>query len=278
MPATGRAYWKGHLRLSLVTIPVEIFNAVDSKADITFNQIHKPSGKRINYTKTVKGIGPVETSDIVKAYAVDKDTYITIEPEELEALKLESKRTLDLADFVDRADIDMRYFERPYYILPADELAAEGYLVICEALKRMDKIGIGQITISGREYLVGVAPVEGGLGMEVLRYATELRPARGYFRELPDIEIDEDMVSLASELIGRKSGKFEPKKYSNRYTEAVAELVQKKMKGAKIVTAHEPSRPAANVIDLMEALKKSVKEGEAKSKPRKAPAKRTARK
>lgn len=282
MPRTGRAYWKGHLRLSLVSIPVEIFNAVDTSSDITFNQIHKPSGKRINYTKTVKGIGPIEAGDIVKGYAVDKNIYVTLEPDELEALKVESKKTLDLTDFVDASAIDMRYFERPYYVLPADEMAAEGYLVIREALKRMNKVGIGQVTVAGREYLVGIAPVGDGLCLEILRYATELRPAEDYFRELPELEVDEDMVSLAAELIGRKSSDFQPEKYRNRYVDAVKALVEEKMKGRTIVAADEPEPASAKVIDLMEALKKSVagdsKPSKSKSSvvktPSKAPKKR----
>src|SRR3954468_7186736 len=162
MARPGRAYWKGFLRLSLVTIAVEVYNAIDTAADISFNQIHKPTGKRVNYVKTVPGVGPVESKDIVKGYAIDKDTYVTLETEELEGIRLETKKTLDLNEFVDRKEIDPRYFERPYYIVPADEYAAEGYLVIREALREMDKVGIGQVTMSGREYLVAVGPIEKG--------------------------------------------------------------------------------------------------------------------
>ena len=134
MATPGRAYWKGFLRLSLVSIAVEIYNAVETASEIHFNQIHKPTGKRINYTKTVKGVGPVENADIVKGYEIDKDTYVTLEPEEIEAIGLESKKIVDLVQFVDASEIDPRYFERPYYIVPADDHAKEGYLVIREAL------------------------------------------------------------------------------------------------------------------------------------------------
>ena len=169
MASPGRAYWKGVLRLSLVSIAVEIYNAVDTSTEIRFNQIHKPSGKRINYTKTVKGIGPIETSDIVKGFEVDKDQYVFLEPEELDAIKLESKKTLDLTQFVDVKDIDPRYFERPYYLVPQDDQAAEGYMVIREALTKMNKLGVGQVTMSGREYLVSVGP--GGSGSSHGDYA-----------------------------------------------------------------------------------------------------------
>lgn len=149
MPRPGRAYWKGFLRLSLVSIPVEVFTAVDSAAAISLNQIHKPTGMRINYTKTVKGVGAVDNADIVKGFEVDKDVYVTLEEGEIEALRVESKRTLDLTQFIDASEIDPRYFEKPYYLVPADEPAAEGYLVIREALAEMRKMGIGQITMGG---------------------------------------------------------------------------------------------------------------------------------
>lgn len=258
MAVPGRAYWKGFLRLSLVSIGVAVYNAVDSAAEIKFNQIHKPTGKRINYTKTVKGIGPVEADDIVKAYEIDEDTYVTLEPEELEAIKLESKKTLDLQQFVDAEEIDPRYFERPYYIVPADEHAVEGYLVIRDALKKSGKLGVGQITMSGREYLVAVGPVDKGLGMHIMRYANEIRSAGQYFSDLPDQKLDPEMVGLASELIGRKAGSFKPEQFKNRYTTALHDLIKEKAKGHKIVATTEERPSGVNVVDLMDALKRSV--------------------
>ena len=267
MARPGRAYWKGFLRLSLVSIAVEIYNAVDSASEITFNQIHKPSGKRVNYTKTVKGIGEIDTADIVKGYEVDKDQYVILEPEEIEAIKLESKKTLDLQQFVDVKEIDPRYFERPYYIVPADEHATEGYLVIRNALRKLNKVGIGQITMGGREHLVAVGgPVDKGLVMEILRYANELKSPGTYFYDLPDLKLDPEMESLASELIGRKSGKFEPERYRDSYAVALKELVDEKSKGHKIATAPEAERRTGNVVNLMDALRKSVG-GDKTSKP-----------
>src|SRR5262245_41384644 len=167
----ARAYWKGFLRLSLVSIAVEIYNAVESKADISFRQIHKPSGRRVQYVKMVQGVGEIQNSDIAKGYEVDNDTYVILEPDDIDAGKLESKKTINLMQFVDAKEIDYRYCERPYFIAPADELAGEGYVVIRDALRKTGKVGLAQVTIGGREWLVGIAPLGDGLVLEMLRYA-----------------------------------------------------------------------------------------------------------
>lgn len=259
MPKAARAYWKGFLRLSLVTIGVEIYNAVESKADISFRQIHKPSGRRVNYEKVVQGIGKIDSKDIVKGYEVDKDTYVTLDPEEVDAVKLESKKTIDLVQFVDAKDIDYRYFERPYFVAPTDALSGEGYVVIREALRETGKVGLAQITISGREWLVAIAPLDDGLVMEMLRYAEELRQPEDFFDEVPAAKPDREMVDLAVQLIGKKSKAFKPETFEDRYQTALKALVQDKLKGRRIV-AHEQERPkGGNIVDLMEALKRSVK-------------------
>jgi DNA end-binding protein Ku len=281
----ARAYWKGFLRLSLVSISVEIYNAVESKSEISFRQIHKPSGRRINYTKTVQGIGEIDNADIVKGYEVGDDTYVTLEPEEIDAVKLESKKTMDLVRFVDASDIDPRYFERPYYIAPSDKHSGEGFVVIREALKMTGKVGLAQLTISGREWLVAVAPFEDGLLMEMLRYADEIKKASSFFDEVPTAKPDKEMIDLAIELIERKSGKFAPNDFENHYATALRELVQKKMKGQKITAPHEEAPRGAKVIDLMAALRKSIGDkdgGKSKAKgataKKKAPAKKSAAK
>jgi DNA end-binding protein Ku len=255
----ARAYWKGFLRLSLVSIAVELYNAVESKSEISFRQIHKPSGRRINYTKTVQGVGEVANADIVKGYEVDHDTYVTLEPEEIEAVKLESKKTIDLVKFVDAADIDPRYFERPYFVAPADKHSGEGYVVIREALKKTGKAGLAQLTIAGREWLVAITAFEDGLLMEMLRYADELKEPAEFFDDVPTAKPDKEMVDLAVELIERKAGKFTPEQFENHYATALRELVQKKLKGQKIRAPHEEVSPGgAKVIDLMAALRKSI--------------------
>jgi DNA end-binding protein Ku len=270
-----RAQWKGFLRLSLVTIAVELYNAVEAGADIGFNMIHKPTGKRVNYTKTVGG-EPVENADIVKGYPIERDTYVTFTAEELDAVRLETKKTLDLSEFVDVSQIDPRYFERPYYIAPADEFAGEGYLVIREALIRMGKLGIGQVTMSGREHLVAVGPIGKGLGMQILRYADEVRKADPFFEKVPSVKLDEEMVALATQLIQQKAtDEWKPEKYRNHYVEAVRELIKEKAKGHVITTAEEAVPQRGTVINLMDALRKSV-QGEGKQAPATATSKRAA--
>lgn len=278
----ARAYWKGFLRLSLVSIAVEVYNAEDRKADVSFHQIHKPTGKRVHYTKTVEGVGDVEAKDIVSGYETAKGEYVIMEPGEIDAVKLESKRTIELSQFVPLAEVDPRYFEQPYYVTPGDEYAAEGYLVIREALKKTGTIGVGQLTAGGREHLIGVAPLEQGLMLNRLRYADELRPMRPFFADLPKLKLDHEMVELATELIERKEGRFRPEAFEDHYETELKKLIQRKAKGETIVEAPEPEPPKGNVIDLMEALRDSLKKGGSaapahKTAPkRKAPARKPA--
>lgn len=273
MAKKHRAYWKGYLRLSLVTIGVEVYNAVESQSEIHFRQIHKPSGRRVQYEKTVTGIGKIDNADIVKGYEVDSNTYVALEPEEIGAVKLESKKTIDLVQFVDTAEIDYRYFERPYFIAPADPLAAEGYVVIRDALRKTGKIGLAQVTIGGREWLVAIAPLQDGLVMEMLRYSNELRDPESYFEDVPAEKPRPDLITLATQLIEQKSAPFAPEQFADRYQTALRKLVQEKMKGRPIVTPEDEDRPrGANVVDLMEALKRSV--GLPEKEAAKAPASR----
>jgi DNA end-binding protein Ku len=192
-----------------------------------------------------------------------------LEPHEIEALKVESKKTLDLQQFIDVSEIDPRYFEKPYYIVPADAHAAEGYLVIRDALRGMKKLGVGQITMSGREHIVAVGPVETGLVMEVLRYQEELRPAKPYFSDLPSLKLDEEMVGLARELIYRKAAPFEPGRFHDSYAEAMRQLIEEKAKGKRIVARPSTAAPEGKVVDLLEALRKSLKSGGEGAAPKK---------
>lgn len=259
MAKRHRAYWKGYLRLSLVTIAVEVYNAVESKSEISFRQIHKPSGKRVHYEKTVQGVGRIDSADIAKGYEVDADTYVILEPEEIDALKLESKKTIDLVQFVNAREVDYRFFERPYFIAPADSLAGEGYVVIRDALEKTGRVGLAQVTIGGREWLVAIAPIGDGLVMEMLRYADELRDPADFFTEVPKAKPQKQMIELAIQLIEQKSSRFDPAAYRDHYQDALKELVQEKMRGRKIVAHEDAPRPTgANVVDLMEALKRSV--------------------
>jgi len=268
MPALGHVYWRGFLRLQLVSINVDIYAATESAAEIQFNQIHKPSGKRIRYEKVVPGIGPVENADIVKGYQVEPDVYVTLEPEEVDAIKLESKKTLDLVQFVEAAQIDPRYFERPYYVVPKDEVAAEGYLVIREALRKAGKVGLGQITMHGREHLTVIAPIEkNGLLMNVIRYENELRKPEKYFADLQGVKFDPELVGLATELINRNTAPFNPKRFKDTYAAELRVLVEKKAKGQRIeIPKLEQAKPS-NVVNLMDALKKSLGKEKATKRP-----------
>jgi len=289
----ARAYWKGQIRLALVSIPVEIFTATKSGATIAFNQIHEPTGKRIKYEKVVPGLGPVDPDEIVKGYQYEKGSYVLLDEEEIEAVKLESKKTLELTQFVDHDEIDVLYFEKPYYVVPADDLAEEAYIVLREALRRTRKVAIGQLAMRGREYMVSLKPCGRGIVLETLRYADEVHKAKNYFRDIENAEPDEELLELAEALIAKKEAKFDPSKFHDRYVEALQELIERKRKGKTIHAEEEETRPAKgmNVVDLMAALKKSIeKPGEgggkapartsASRKPaaKKAPAKKSAAK
>ena len=280
----ARPYWKGQIRLALVSIPVEVYSATRSGATVAFNQIHKPSGKRIHYEKVVEGIGPVDVEDIVKGFQYAKDEYVLLDEKEIEGLKLESKKTLELTQFVPMEDIDMIYFEKPYYVVPADELAEEAFIVLREALRASRKIGLGQLAMRGREYVVSVKACGRGLVMETLRYADEVVKAASYFRDIGNEKPDADLLDLATSLIEKKSGKFDASEFHDRYVDALKDLIERKKKGKTLNIEQEEERPArgGNVVDLMAALKKSLGSGErtpAKKPPaKKAPAQKAAKK
>ena len=274
----ARAYWKGQIRLALVSIPVEIYAATKSGAAISFRQIHEPSGKPVKYEKVVPGIGPIDTDDIVKGYEMSKGNYVLLDEEEIEAVKLDSKRTLELLQFVDAGDIDILYYAKPYYVVPADELAEEAYIVLREALKRTKKVGLGQLSVRGQEQLVGLRPCGKGLVLEVLRYADEVNKAANYFRDVGNSKPDADLLDLAETLIGKKSGKFDASDYHNHYVDALKRVIAKKAKakGKRVLEDVEEPGPVSggsNVIDLMAALKASV-EGKKKAATKAAPEKK----
>ncbi|PST18599.1 Ku protein [Mesorhizobium plurifarium] len=272
-----RAMWKGQLRLSLVSIAVELFSATRTGASISFRQIHKPSGKRVHYQKVVEGIGPVNVDDIVKGYEYENDRYVLLEPDEVDAIKLETKKTLELVQFVDVGEISPLYFEKPYYLVPADELAEDAYRVVRDALRTSNKVGLGQLTLRGREYLVAVKPCGDGLLLETLRYADELRKADPMFSQISGKKADKELLEVATTLIERKSGPFDAEAFKDNYAAALQELVKRKMKGKSAhVTIEKEGRAQKrgdNVVDLMAALKKSLEGGESKKPPAKSRAK-----
>ena len=273
----ARPIWRGQIRLALVSIPVELYPATKSGASIQFHQVYEPTGQRIKYEKVVPGIGPVDRDKIVKGYEVSKGHYVLLDPEEIDKVKLESKKTLDLVEFVDIGDIDAMYYEKPYYVVPADDLAEEAFVVLRDALRQAKKVGVGQLAMRGQEYVVALKPCGKGILLETLRYADEVHKANSYFREIGEHKPDKDMLDLASMLIERKTGKFDASEFHNRYIDALKELIEEKQraKGEKIIQdpdADKPPPKGSNVIDLMAALKKSLESGgastgEPKAKP-----------
>ncbi len=281
----ARAYWQGQIRLALVSIPVEIYSATKSGAQIAFHQIHEPSGQRVKYEKTAPGVGTVDPDDIVKGFEYEKGDYVLLDQDEIDAVKLESKKTLELTQFVDASEIDVLYYEKPYFVVPADDLAEEAFIVLREALRQSKKVGLGQLAMRGREYVVSLKPCGRGMVLETLRYADEVNKAQGYFRDIPDDKPDQDLLDLATTLIDKKTADFDPAKFHDRYVDALRELIERKKKSkstAKIIEDKDDGGPrsGSNVVDLMAALKKSLEKPGAKAEPAKkaAPAKKPAAK
>ena len=259
----ARPIWRGQIRLALVSIPVEIYAATRSGASIQFHQVHEPSGKRIKYEKVVPGIGPVDRDEIVKGFEVSKGHYVLLDQEEIEAVKLESRKTVDLVQFVDLGDIDPMYFDKPYYVVPSDDLAEEAFVVLRDALREARKVGIGQLAMRGQEYVIALKPCGKGMLMETLRYADEVNRAASIFREIGNHKPDPDLLDLAATLIEKKTGEFDPSEFHNRYVDALRSLIKEKQKkkGEKVIQdpdADAPPSRGSNVIDLMAALKKSL--------------------
>ncbi len=268
MPA--RAYWQGQLRLALVSIPVELYPATRSAGHIALNQIHEPSGKRIKYEKTVPGIGAVPEDEIVKGYEVDKGRYVILSDEEIEGVKLESRKTLELTQFVDADEIDPIYFEKPYFVVPKDDLAEEAYRVVRDALKAAKKIGLGQLAMRGHEYLVSLKPCGRGMILETLRYSDEVNKASGFFRSIGDEKAPDELMELATALIDKRSARFDPAQFHDRYDEALMAVIDAKRGKVPVQVTDDAPPPKNNVIDLMAALKASIEKGGEKAPARPA--------
>jgi DNA end-binding protein Ku len=268
-----RALWTGQLRLSLVSVAVALYPATKSGARLSFHQVHAPSGKRIRYEKVAPGIGPVDTEDILKGYEISKGHYVLLEDAEIASARVESRQTLDLVQFVDHCEIDPLYFEKPYYLVPADKVAEEPYRVIRDALRDTRKVGLGQLVLRGREYIVSLKPCGQGLLLETLRFADEVRKAAPFFADVGSARSDKELIELAEELIARKTAPFDPSVFHDKYTEALRALIEAKAKKRKPLEVTEEGAPpqrGGKVIDLVEALKRSVKseEGRGKARPR----------
>lgn len=252
-----RAYWKGYLKLSLVSCPVALFPASSEREKIRFHQINKATGNRIKYRKVdAETDEDVDTSDIVKGYEVGKGEYIELEPEELEAVAVESTRTLEIDEFVPKKEIDELYLNNPYYVVPDGDVGQQAFAVIREAIRKEGMVALARVVFTSREHVIALEPRGKGLLGITLRYPYEIRKEDQYFDEIENEKIPKDMLELAAHIVETKSGHFNPQKFEDHYEEALKELLKKKQAGEKIEAPKE--REPAKVISLMDALRRSV--------------------
>jgi DNA end-binding protein Ku len=253
-----RANWKGFLRLSLVTCPVALYPATSESEKISFNQLNRQTGHRIKYMKVDADTGEeVANEDIVKGYALDKDTFVEVSKEELAEVALESTRTIEIDEFVEKAEIDPRYLIRPYYIRPDGKVGHDAFAVIRETIREMNKVAIGRVVLTNREHIIALEPLDKGLMGTLLRYPYEVRSEDEYFDEIQDVKVTKDMLDLARHIVNQKSGAFEPDKFKDHYEDALVDLINSKRSGKPITPKERPR--GENVVDLMEALQRSVR-------------------
>jgi DNA end-binding protein Ku len=255
-----RAYWKGYLKLSLVSCPIALFPATSERDKISFHQLNKSTGHRIKYRKVDAETGDeVDSADIIKGYEVGKGDYIELDPDELETVAIESKRTIDIDEFVPKDEIDELYLNNPYYIAPDGEVGQQAFAVIQEAIRKEGMVAIGKVVFTSREHIIALEARGKGLLGVTLRYPYEVRNEAEYFDDIPDEKIPKDMLELASHIVKTKTGHFDPKKFEDSYEDALKELLKWKQEGKPIERPEQP-RPT-NVVNLMDALRRSVEAG-----------------
>ena len=267
-----RAYWRGYPKLSLVSCPVALFPASSEREKISFHQINKKTGNRIKYRKVdAETEDEVDSSDIIKGYEVGKGQYIEIEPEELEAIAIESKRTIEIDEFVPKKEIDELYLNSPYYLVPDGEVGQQAFAVIREAIRKEGMVALGRVVFTSREHLIALEPRGKGLLGITLRYPYEVRKEDEYFDDIEDEKIPKDMLELALHIVETKSGHFKPEEFEDHYEDALKELLKKKQEGKPI---ERPERPKpTNVVNLMDALRQRVEaSGASTGSKTKAPA------
>lgn len=261
-----RANWKGFLRLSLVTCPVALYPATSDAEKVSFNQINRKTGHRIKYLKVDADSGEeVANDDIVKGYKVDTDTYIEVTKDELDEVALESTHTIEIDEFVPKADIDNRYLIRPYYLVPDGKVGHDAFAVIRETVRNMNKVAIGRVVLTNREHIIALEPLGKGLMGTLLRYPYEVRDEKDYFDDIQDVKVTKDMLDLAKHIVEKKSASFEPEEFEDHYEAALVDLINKKRAGVRIPAKAAP-KTGDNVINLMDALKRSLA-GEATTRP-----------
>lgn len=265
-----RPTWQGHLRLSLVTCPVALYTATSKSGDVSFHLINPETNNRIRMVTTDPETGPVERSSLVKGYEFEKNRYVVVDQAEIDAVKIESNRVVDIERFVDAADIDRLYWEDPYFLVPDGKMAAEAFAVIREAMARSDRIALGRVVMHQRERLLALEPRDAGIVAYRLRAHDEVRRPADYFRDIPDAAPSEAMVEIASKIIEQLYGPFEPETFRDRYEDALRALIDAKVKG-ETLRIEAPAPQAAPPDDLMALLKRSLQADAAP--PRRPPAK-----
>ena len=264
-----RPTWQGHLRLSLVTCPVALYTATSPKGDVHFNMLHKSTHNRIRMIPTDPEKGPVDRADIVKGYEVEKGRYVVVSQDEINSVKLESTRTIDIERFVDRGEIDRLYWNDPYFLAPDGKMAAEAFAVIREAMSRQDRIALGRVVLHQRERLLALEPRDEGMLAFSLRTRDEVRDPGTVFDQIPDAKADPKMIEIAEKIIDQLEGPFDPSGFTDRYEEALKALIKSKEKGkGGTVAVEEPKDTDAS--DLMEQLRRSLGQSDAKPSRRKA--------
>jgi DNA end-binding protein Ku len=281
-----RPTWQGYLRLSLVSCPVALYTATSRGGEVHFNMLSKATHNRIRMIPTDPETGPVERSEIVKGYEIEKGHYVVVTGEELESVRLETTRTLDIERFVDDADIDRLYWNDPYFLAPDGDMAVEAFTVIREAMKKAGKVALGRLVMHQRERLMALEAHDKGIVAYTLRNRTEVREADEIFKHIKAVKPPAEMVAIASKIIEQQEGPFDPSQFNDRYEDALRALIKEKQKGHTVTAPEEPKE--AEVIDLMDALRRSLgQSGGERRKPaahaakkpaahRKAPAKKRA--
>jgi len=253
-----RANWKGFLKLSLVSCAVSLYPAASSSSRVSFNTINRKTGAKVKRQFIDSQTGKVvEPEDQAKGYLVGKDTYLVVEDEEIEAIQIESAHTVDIEKFVPRAEIDPRYFEAPYYIAPNERVAEEAFAIIRDAMRDESVVGLGRVVIARRERIMMLEPLGKGLLGTVLRYGYEVRSEEAYFEDIEDLKLPAEMKDLAHVIIQRKAGHFRPEEFTDRYEDALVELIRAKQAGMPARPAEQPARPS-NVVNIMDALRNSI--------------------
>ncbi len=254
----GRAYWKGYLKLSLVSCPVKLYSATSASAGkISFNMLHKDTLNRVQQKYHDPELGEIDRADLVKGYQFEKDRYVVVTNDEMEAVEIESSKTIDIDGFVKATEIDPIYFDSTYYLAPDGPIAEETYAVILEAMKKVNEVAIAKIVLSGRERLVAIEPIPEGFRMVTLRSAKEIREPASALDKL-NVKISDDMLAMASMIIQQKQIEFDPAAFEDRYETAIMELVKSKIAGGQPVISKAPER--GNVVNLMDALRRSIEE------------------